>query len=361
MTGQPDEWAGEAAVAAFDPGRFGFERAGNGWVKDFADLGPVAVTTIGWQHAQVRSLLTTEHSELTELDGLELVVELQRVTWGMAPEELVPGNVLAVLAETGGAVIVAYRRGVGFNLDGWLGFAIGFGSPSGRMLSHMLGVREEARGQHDIGWYLKVMQAHVALNQGYRGMDWTFDPMRGANARLNLEKLGGVVRELTIDKYGTLSSALYGDVPSDRFTVHWDIQARATAERVHAVARGDYRGPDLADVAALPAVIPESVAGLVAAGAPRLRYQIPGDVDHLMRDDPATAIAWRQEMRRVLPQLLTTRSARLAPGQESDPLEVGIATIERDYVITGIATGLDDTGRRQSWYLFDRTHPGQGD
>jgi chorismate synthase len=276
----------------------------------------------------------------------------------MAPEELVPANVLAVLAESGGSIIVAYQRQIGFNLDGWLGFAISLGSNTGILLSHMLGVRAEARGRHDIGWYLKLVQAHEALRRGYTAVHWTFDPMRGANARLNLEKLGAVVTELTIDKYGTLRSSLYGNVPSDRFTAHWDLLAPRVAERIGLVADGRYQPPALAEVRNLPSVTPDAAGEQRLARPRRLRSQIPGDIDQLMRDDPVAAIAWRQEMRQTLSRLLTTKSARgPAPGT-IDPAGVEIAVTDGAYVITGIATGLDDTGERQSWYLLDRK--GQG-
>src|SRR5262249_20567325 len=162
----------------------------------------------------------------------------QAITWGMPPELLVPSNVLAIMADTGGAVLAAYDPALGFTAEGWLGFIIGLGSSTGMLVSHMLGVREDVRGAADIRWSIKLIQAHEALRTGHHAMSWTFDPMRGANARLNLEKLGTVVHTLTIDKYGVLPSTLYGDVPSDRFTASWDLLDPATAERLQMVYDG---------------------------------------------------------------------------------------------------------------------------
>ena len=82
--------------------------------------------------------------------------------------------------------------------------------------------------------------------------------MRGANARLNLEKLGATVRELTLDKYGVLRSDLYGDVPSDRFTAYWDLVSAATHGRLEDVRTGRYLGPDPETVRALPEITPEN-------------------------------------------------------------------------------------------------------
>lgn len=338
-----------AALDAFHPSRFGFAPLAGGWVIELDGLGPVAVAALGWRHAQL------DVGGPVPFDALELVVELQRQTWGMTPEELVPANVLAVLADCGGSVLVAYQRDTGFTVAGWLGFAISLGSCTGTLLSHMLGVRPDARGRHDIGWYLKVLQGYQALRRGYHAASWTFDPMRGANARLNLEKLGGVVKEFTVDKYGTLRSSLYGDVPSDRVTADWDLLSPATARRLHLIAAGQYQPATLAAIRDLPVATGAALPALLRDQPPRIVYAIPGDIDHLMRDEPAAAIAWRREMRQVLTSLLTTASARLSEQAAADPTQVRIAIDPGAYVITGIATGLDDSGQRQSWYLFDRT------
>src|ERR671912_57464 len=258
----------ELAVAALHPERFGLRRQRDGWRKNFAGLGDVNFAPLGWQHAQCASYDLMDGAR-DPLDALRFLVRLQARVWGMPPEELVPVNILAILPDTGGSVLVAYRENVEFNADGWLGFAIAAGGRSGTLVSHMLGVREEQRGTRDLGWHLKLLQGYEALRTGHRSAVWTFDPMRGANARLNMEKLGATVEELTLDKYGVLRTTLYGEVPSDRFTAHWDL-----------------------------------LAALV-------RYRIPGDIDQLMQDDPPAAIRWREEMREVLGALLKTKRAMI--------------------------------------------------
>ena len=344
----------DAACAALHPTRFGLTAHGTGWVRTFPGLGDVVFTPLNWQHAQLRGTMPGPAGEPVELDALELVVELQRETWGMAPEELVPANILGMLTESAGTMLVAFQRDRGFTYDGWLGFAIGLGSATPTMLSHMLGVRADARGRHDIGWYLKVLQAYDAVGAGYRRMEWTFDPLRGANARLNLEKLGAIVRVFTVDKYGTLRSSLYGEVPSDRFTAEWELDQPAMWERVAAIADGSYQPLTLADVADLPVATLANLEACVAARPPALTYEIPGDIDALMLADPAAAIAWRQAMQRVLPALVTTKRAALAPNAGNDPTRVGIATSHGHYEIDGIATGFDDAGVRRSRYRLRR-------
>ena len=339
-----------SVLAAFRPERYGFRACGAGWAKEFAGLGTVIIAPLSWQHAHVPSY-RRDGADRVPTDVLNLLVRLQEQTWGMPPEDVVPANLLAVLADTGGSVLAAHQSSKGLNGDGWFGFAIAVGSRSGVLVSHMLGVREDLRGSLDLGWYLKLVQGYEALRAGHTAATWTFDPMRGANARLNLEKLGAVATEFTIDKYGALRSALYGDVPSDRLTARWNLTAPATADRISRVYDRQFRGLELDDVAGIPEVTQRSLPELVAARPPTLRYRIPGDIDRLMQTDPGAAISWRQELRKVFSRLLTTKSA-WTDEAPAGPSGARVREQPGHYVITGFATGRGPAGQRVSYYVL---------
>src|SRR5215203_2809564 len=265
-----------AALNAFNPERFGFQRHGAGWVKEFHGYGPVAITTLGWQHAQSPSYDLIDGKRV-ETDALGLIANLQSHVWGFPSELVVPTNIMAIIPDGGGAVLAAYRLDVGFNADGWLGFIIGLGARNGELVSHMLAIREEARGASDFGWHMKIVQGYEALQCGHHAMGWTFDPMRGANAKLNLEKLGATVRELTLDKYGVLRSSLYRNAPSDRFTAHWDLLSPRTHERIASVASGSHRSPRQHDLERISEATQGNIHELVANEERQVRYRIPGD------------------------------------------------------------------------------------
>lgn len=331
----------EAALARFDPARFGFQPDDRGWVRSIAGLGDVVIAPLAWPHAHA-------------FDGhpapLTLLIELQQRVWGMRAEDCVPANVLAVVEDTGGAVLVAYRREAGFTIDGWLGFVIGLGSRSGALVSHMLGVRQEARGAFDIGWYLKVLQGYCALRTGHTAAIWTFDPMRGANARLNHEKLGATAETFTLDKYGTLHTELYGDqVPSDRLTAVCDLLDPRTADRLDQIEQRTYTALTPADIAHLPAITSATLDQVKGTRPPRLRYRIPGDIDLIRRRDPARALAWRRDLRVVMSECLTTQRV-IRRSTHAGPMTVSGETRPGDYLIDGFATGVDATGERESWY-----------
>ena len=348
----------ELAVAALHPERFGLKRHREGWKKPVPGLGEVVFAPLGWQHAQCASYDLLD-GEQEPLDALRLVVRLQARVWGMPPEELVPVNMLAILPETGGSVIVAYREDAGFNADGWLGFVIGAGGRSGTLVSHMLGVREEQRGTRDLGWHLKLLQGYEALRAGHRSAIWTFDPLRGANARLNLEKLGATVRELTLDKYGVLRSDLYGSVPSDRFTTYWDLVSATTHARIEDVRTDRYAGPDPAWVRSLPEITPQEGAELAATAPPAVRYRIPADVDRLMAEDARRANAWRSEMRAALSPFMTIKSARVTGTMDDAPIAVGIDMRPGAYDVVAFASDETASRDRENWYVL-RRRGGQG-
>jgi predicted GNAT superfamily acetyltransferase len=127
----------------------------------------------------------------------------------------------------------------------------------------MLGVREDVRGVGNLGWCLKVLQAYLAVESGHFAMTWTFDPLRGANARLNIEKLGAVMINLTIDKYGVMRSSLYGEVPTDRFTAYWDLLDPAMHQRLAIVRDGHYTQMSNDDLESIPEAAMDTLADLV--------------------------------------------------------------------------------------------------
>jgi chorismate synthase len=343
----------EAALAAFHPEQFGFAALGDGWVKEFDGFGPVVITPLGWPHAQSPSYDAIDGSWV-ETDALGLIANLQTHVWGFPPELVVPTNVMAIIPDGGGSVLACYRLEKGFNADGWLGFIIGLGARNGNLVSHMLAIREDARGAADFGWNMKLIQGYEALKTGHHAMSWTFDPMRGANAKLNLEKLGAIVREFTLDKYGVLRSALYRNAPSDRFTAYWDLLDPRTAERLAGVRDKSYRPLRLADIAAIDEATVDSLVDLASRLPDRIRFRIPGDVDAMMETDAERVIEWREEMRKVLTTFLTAKWAKVRGPERNGPVAYGYESSPGRYIVNDFVTERDETGERVTFYVLKR-------
>jgi predicted GNAT superfamily acetyltransferase len=125
-------------------------------------------------------------------------------------------NMLVACIDEGGVAIGAFTG------DRLVGSVFGFRTSDPRVLhSHYLAVDGSSRRQ-GLGARLKHEQADWCRANGVDAMRWTFDPLRLANAHLNLRKLGAVGVEYHVDHYGPLGG-INGSLPSDRLTVHWDL------------------------------------------------------------------------------------------------------------------------------------------
>lgn len=173
---------------------------------------------------------------LSTLAEFSEAVTLQQEIWGFADADVVPLPLFVVAHETGGQVFGAYEdsRMVGFLL------AVAGVKPDRRLFlhSHMLGVLPAGRDA-GIGRRLKLEQRRDALARGIELVEWTFDPLEIKNAYFNIERLGAIVCRYYENIYGSTSSPLHGDLPTDRCVAEWwlasprveAVLARRGAER----------------------------------------------------------------------------------------------------------------------------------
>jgi chorismate synthase len=229
----------------------------------------------------VRIRLVTGYGELRRC------VDFQRLIWGQNFTDAVPASVMWVALRTGGLVLAAHDDAgemVGF-LFGVTGFV------AGRPMhwSDMLGVHPHARG-HGIGRALKEFQRDTLLARGIEHVRWTFDPLEARNAHLNFARLGITAREYIPDCYGDSNSPLHAGLATDRLVADWAL----SSDRVRRRMAGTDTAPAAGDVAGLPSI--GDVADLELT-APRLRLQIPADIQMLKQVDPARAVAWRATTR----------------------------------------------------------------
>jgi predicted GNAT superfamily acetyltransferase len=198
-------------------------------------------------------------------------VDLQINVWGFEPRDAVPFNQLHAAHEWGGRVLVAVHEGR------LIGFCYGFGGRQygePALLSHMLAVRPEYRGQ-DLGAQLKLAQARWAREAGYRLITWTYDPLESVNANLNIGRLGGIVRQYLVNHYGDMTDELNRGLPTDRLLVEWHLDR----PKVAALLDGRPLPPE-----------PE----------PKQLVPIPRSFQSLKAADPAQALQWRFQVREQL-------------------------------------------------------------
>ena len=193
------------------------------------------------------------------LADLEACIELQRRVWGYSDADLAPVPILIVARKTGGHVLGAFEDGrlIGFTLA----FA-GFRHGQPYVHSHYLGVLPEYRDR-GVGRALKLAQREHCLRDGVKLMEWTFDPLEIKNARLNIVRLGAIIRKFISNLYGVTSSRLHGGLPTDRLVAQWHLDS----PRVTAALAGNPLRP-------------------FAAAA---RITLPADIGELREQSPSTA------------------------------------------------------------------------
>ena len=242
----------------------------------------------------------------SDLDGIVLrridsaseyqeCVEMQHEIWGESFSGIVPAVILSLAQRLGGVVAGA------FDADGrLLGFVFGMTGLIDGKLGHwsdLLAVRHTARDR-GIGHRLKHFQRESLRSLGIQTIHWTFDPLVARNAHLNLVKLGAKASAYVIDFYGEeTGSSLHGSLGTDRFIVKWDISGE-TDSRVVAGRSAEV------DPNAGPIIVnPAGGDGRPELGdlpiAPRVRIEIPPDINTLIERDPDVALAWRTTTRRA--------------------------------------------------------------
>ena len=242
-------------------------------------------------HAWTKHLRGTqvEFRALRKIRELLVAEELQVEIFGVSPQDMSSASELVVVQETGGEVIGAFVPGhdgesAAGAVIGWGGYL--HGEP--RMLSDYLMVRPAHRNL-GIGAELKKLQAGLAATHGYGLVIWTVDPLRAANARLNIEKLGATCHLYEQNRYGeSFGTALYGGMPTDRLHMHWRIDSPRTIERM---ISGAVRHEGSLD--GLPLWRRNSTDSMVAV-------ELPRDIDGLLKANPEEARGWRYALREEL-------------------------------------------------------------
>jgi len=240
---------------------------------------------------------------ITELADYARVEELQREVWQMtADTEVVPRHLLKAIAENGGVLLGA------FNPEGELvGFVFGFlGRQGGRLKhhSHMLGVLPAYRDA-GVGFRLKCAQRQAVLDQGLNWITWTYDPLEGRNAYLNITKLGVVCRTYLRNMYGELRDSLNVGIPTDRLQVDWWLDDERVRRRVRgerpqlAVADVLTSGAEMVNETRPKGELRVPIRSRLGSRASAVLIEIPADFQAVKRADIALARDWRLHTREL--------------------------------------------------------------
>jgi chorismate synthase len=228
--------------------------------------------------------------EIRELRGAREMAsaeEIQVRVWGpdTTPH---PKEILIPMQHVGGLVAGTFT-----SAGEMVGLIFGFPTRDPQVMhSHLLATLEEWRGC-GIGAAMKWFQRDWCLEHGIREVHWTVDPLRAANAELNIRHLGGTVDTYILDYYGKMSGIDAG-APSDRLLLVWELES----ERVVRRAQHTPRDLGFEDAAFANRVENgESISPQLTFTGRQTLLRIPDDFVKLARSDPKCAERWRMQTR----------------------------------------------------------------
>jgi predicted GNAT superfamily acetyltransferase len=245
--------------------------------------------------------------------------------------------VLVTTQKNGGLVAAAWDdngRMIGV-LYGFLGM-----TKDGKLkhCSHIMGVLPELR-RSKVGEALKRFQRDYVLKQGIDLITWTYDPLEGVNANLNIGKLRCICRTYYTNLYGEMTDNLNTGIPTDRFEVEWLLTARRVVQ-----PQPEERHPEALQAAGAVLVNPASYAqsnlpipGAICPLEPgvlpdTLLVEIPAAYQQVKVQSMDIAQEWRYHTRSIFQRLFTL-----------------------GYVVVDFLTTQDMGAQRRNYYLLSKT------
>ena len=202
--------------------------------------------------------------ELKDINKQKVARNIFDKVWQLSTGTEITSNLLQATVHSG-----AYLSGAYID-NNCVGAAFAFPATTGglHLHSHMTAVLDEYRDQ-GVGYALKIDQWHWAKKNNYSEISWTFDPLVGRNAKLNLIKLGVNISSYHPNFYGDMPDVLNAGDESDRLMVSWKVIGKNPVQRE-----------------------------LVSITKPNdILIQIPADIVAIRSKDKEENLRWRREVR----------------------------------------------------------------
>jgi predicted GNAT superfamily acetyltransferase len=243
-----------------------------------------------WLWGGGKQLVTEDISirALKEAAEFHQCEQLQRRVWGMEDLSVVPLHLLLTAQKNGGLVLGAFdEQGT------MVGFVFGF-----------LGMTGQGQVKH-------CSQREHVLAQGLDLATWTYDPLEGSNASLNIGKLGVICRTYLPDVYlpdvyGDTGIQLHLGLPTDRFEVEWWVRSQRVEERLESrhdkltLSKALEMGAERANRTEFDGRgLLRSEVDDRALGAEAVLIEIPADFQAIKSADMGLAREWRLQTREI--------------------------------------------------------------
>jgi chorismate synthase len=228
-----------------------------------------------------------ELRELNTMDDMEAAEQIQMKVWGpdISPH---PKEMLIPVQHEGGLLAGAFNAE---QMMVGLIFSFPTHDPSIHH-SQMLATLEDWRGLN-IGTRLKWFQRDWCLNHGINLVRWTVDPLRTANAELNIRHLGGICSTYYLNYYGIMKGIDAG-TPTDRLLLEWYLNS-ARVEARYQNMPGDQGFPSAEAVNDVKDG--EPIASRLDVMAAQILIRLPRNYIETSHTQPELALRWRLHTR----------------------------------------------------------------
>ncbi len=159
--------------------------------------------------------------EIDAEDDFNECVKIQQELPQLNEVGIVPAYLLKLIGENGGLTLGCFLN------EKLLGFNFSFSAYSKQdgyyLFSDTMGFYR-AYLRKSLGFLVKQVQYQLSLEKGAKKIIWTYDPLLGPNANINIRKVGGIVQQYVVDKYAEVTYSKGVSIPADRFILHWPIR-----------------------------------------------------------------------------------------------------------------------------------------
>jgi chorismate synthase len=232
---------------------------------------------------------TLEIRELRSIEDMVSAESIQAKVWG---SDVIghPKELLIPVQHEGGLLAGA------FTAQGeMVGFIFSFPTQDPKAAhSQILATLEEWRGL-GIGARLKWFQRLWYIEKGVSTIRWTVDPLRAANAELNIRHLGGICSTYLPNYYGAMDGIDAGTA-SDRLLIEWQLESQRV--KLHAESTPEDLGFP-GTVCANPGVGNEVGSSCLELDADQLLIRLPENFIRLAKEDRGLANHWRVRTREL--------------------------------------------------------------
>lgn len=240
-----------------------------------------------WSFETPRGLI--ELRELNNIDEMTAAEQIQLDVWGTdaIPH---PKEILIPIQHEGGLLAGAFNAD---QLMVGLVFSFPTRDPSIHH-SQLLATLDEWRGLN-IGTQLKWFQRAWCIDHGIKHIRWTVDPLRTANAELNIRHLGGICNTYYLNYYGQMKGIDAG-APTDRLLLDWYLESTRVQARSHEIPVDQgFMGVESANEVAGG----EPINSYLALDGNQILIHLPRNFIETSRIHPELALKWRLTTREL--------------------------------------------------------------